>query len=146
MAVSRMKKVVSRLQPDRAAMAANLARSGGKVCGGVLAEPAYLLLAAAGESDAHEIIRKITLRAEQSGQSFYETLSADTAVWTTISARLTELGLPPADTFFSNPAHYTGCAAAKTKRIAQKYAALMDTAEKACAAPPSAKPDEAHSV
>ena len=130
MAVSRMKEVVSRLQPDRAAMAENLTRSGGKVAGGILAEPAYLLLASAGESDAHEIIRKLTLRAEESGKSFYETLVEDAIIWQKISARLAELDLPPAATFFSNPAHYAGRAAAKTKRIAQKYAALMDKAER----------------
>ena len=138
MAVSRMKEVVSRLQPDRAAMAENLTRSGGKVAGGILAEPAYLLLASAGESDAHEIIRKLTLRAEQSGKSFYETLAEDAAIWRKISARLAELDLPPAATFFSNPAHYAGRAAAKTNRIAQKYAALMDKAEREYVLPSSA--------
>ena len=39
-------------------MARNLAGAGGKVKGGVLAEPAYILLGEAGVNDGHEVIRK----------------------------------------------------------------------------------------
>ena len=60
MAVNRMKKIISGLQADRENMEINLENAGGKVKGGVLAEPAYILLAESGISDAHEVIRKLT--------------------------------------------------------------------------------------
>ena len=74
LAVSRMKSVVSGLQADREGMAKNLANAGGKVKGGVLAEPAYILLAESGISDGHEVIRTITLDAEKNGITFFEAL------------------------------------------------------------------------
>ena len=61
MAVARMNSVVSGLQADKETMARNLENAGGKVKGGVLAEPAYILLGEAGINDGHEVIRKITL-------------------------------------------------------------------------------------
>lgn len=126
MAVCRMKKVVSGLQADRENMAKNLDDAGGKVKGGVLAEPAYILLAESGVSDAHEVIRKLTLEAEQSGKTFYEVLSGNPDVFARIQAGLAKLGIQDAEAFFQNPARYSGLAAEKAKRIATKYAALME--------------------
>ncbi|MCI1209916.1 MAG: lyase family protein, partial [Treponema sp.] len=125
MAVNRMKKVVSSLQADRDAMKRNLETAGGKVHGGVLAEPAYILLAEAGVSDAHEVIRKITLEAETSGKSLVETLRSHAEAYTKITGQLTKLGIKDAETFFENPARYCGLAAEKSRRIAKKYADLM---------------------
>ena len=126
MAVCRMKKVVSGLQADRDNMAKNLDSAGGKVKGGIFAEPAYILLAESGVSDAHEVIRRLTLEAEQSGKTFYDVLSGNPDVFTRIQAGLAKLGIQDAEAFFQNPARYSGLAAAKAKRIATKYAALME--------------------
>lgn len=126
MAVSRMASVVAGLQADRERMAANLADSGGKVKGGVLAEPAYILLAEAGVSDAHEVIRKITLEAEKSGETFYAVLSRDRDTFSRISSQLGKLGIADADGFFSNPARYRGLAAEKAESLAEKYSRLME--------------------
>ena len=126
MAICRMKKVVAGLQADRENMMKNLDSAGGKVKGGVLAEPAYILLAESGVSDAHEVIRKITLEAEESGRTFYEVLSSKEDVFTRITAQLEKLGVRDAMSFFKNPARYSGLAVAKSKRIAEKYAALME--------------------
>lgn len=126
MAVARMNAVVSSLQADREAMAKNLADAGGKVKGGVLAEPAYILLGEAGVNDGHEVIRKITLEAEQSGKSFYDVLKTHTEAFAAITAQLEKLGVQNPETFFENPALYRGLAATKARRIAKKYAALMD--------------------
>lgn len=126
MAICRMKKVVAGLQADRENMMKNLDSAGGKVKGGVLAEPAYILLAESGVSDAHEVIRKITLEAEESGRTFYEVLSSKEDVFARITAQLEKLGVRDAMSFFKNPARYSGLAAAKSKRIAVKYAALME--------------------
>ena len=125
MAVARMNKVVSGLQADRENMAKNLAGAGGKVKGGVLAEPAYILLGEAGVSDGHEVIRKITLEAEQSGKTFFEVLKTHTDAFTKITAQLEKLGVANPENFFEKPENYCGLAAVKSKRLAQKYAELM---------------------
>ncbi|MCR5289986.1 MAG: adenylosuccinate lyase [Treponema sp.] len=125
MAVARMHKVVSGLQADTANMEKTLQDAGGKVKGGVLAEPAYILLGEAGENNGHEIIRKITLECEQTGATFFEVLKKHTEVFTKITEQLKKLGVKDAETFFENPARYRGLAAEKSRRLAQKYAELM---------------------
>lgn len=126
MAVSRMKSVVSGLQADRESMARNLEQAGGKVKGGVLAEPAYILLGEAGVNDGHEVIRKITLEAEQTGKTFFEVLKTHEEAYAKITAQLEKLGVENPESFFEHPANYHGLADVKSRRLAQKYAALMD--------------------
>ncbi len=126
MAVARMNSVVKGLQADREGMARNLQNAGGKVKGGVLAEPAYILLGEAGYNDGHEIIRKITLEAENTGRSFFEVLKTHEKEYKDITARLESLGVDNPAGFFENPANYCGLAAVKSKRLAQKYKKLMD--------------------
>ena len=125
MAVARMKKVVSGLQADHTNMARNLADAGGKVRGGVLAEPAYILLAEAGVSDGHEVIRKITLEAEETGATFYEVLVKHADAYTKITAQLEKLGVADPAGFFAHPERYRGLAAEKAKTLAEKYSKLM---------------------
>ena len=125
MAVARMNSVVSGLQADRESMKRNLDNAGGKVKGGVLAEPAYILLGEAGVNDGHEVIRKITLKCEQSGKTFFEVLKTHTDAYAKITAQLEKLGVEDPQNFFANPERYHGLAAKKSKRLAQKYAELM---------------------
>ena len=125
MAVARMNSVVSVLQADRESMKRNLDNAGGKVKGGVLAEPAYILLGEAGVNDGHEVIRKITLECEQSGKTFFEVLKTHTDAYAKITAQLEKLGVEDPQNFFANPERYHGLAAKKSKRLAQKYAELM---------------------
>jgi adenylosuccinate lyase len=97
LAVSRMASVIEGLGTDRERLLANLKGSygahGGGIPGGVLAEPAYILLAESGVSDAHEVIRKITLRAEQEKLSFAEALAKDGEALSRIASKMTELGI-----------------------------------------------------
>ena len=125
MAVARMKAVVSGLQADRESMARNLAGAGGKVKGGVLAEPAYILLGEAGYNDGHEIIRQITLEAEKSGKTFFEVLKTHEKEYADITAQLEKLGVENPANFFEHPANYCGLAAKKSARLAKKYRELM---------------------
>lgn len=125
LAVARMKSVVSGLQADKEGMSKNLSNAGGKVKGGVLAEPAYILLAEAGVSDGHEVIRKITLEAEETGASFYDVLKKHTETFDKITTQLKKLGVADAESFFAEPARYRGLAAEKAKKLAEKYATLM---------------------
>ncbi len=124
-AVARMKSVISGLQADRDGMAANLANSGGKVKGGVLAEPAYILLAESGISDAHEVIRTITLDAETNKITFYEALRKNSDAFERITTQLVKLGIPDPAGFFAHPERYRGLAAEKAARLAIKYRELM---------------------
>ena len=133
-AASRMADVIAGLGVDRERCLANL-RSGG---GGILAEPAYILLAESGVSGAHETIRKITLRAEREGLSFLEALEGDTEALGRIGEQLVRLGfasapedqpdpaMAAARSFFSRPERYCGLAADKAREIAAKYRALME--------------------
>lgn len=130
LAAERMKSVVSGLQSDKEGMAKNLANSGGKVRGGVLAEPAYILLAEAGVSDAHEVIRNITLDAEKNQITFYEALCKDSSSYAKITTQLEKLGVEDAAGFFAHPERYRGLAAEKASALAKKYSELMGKSEK----------------
>jgi adenylosuccinate lyase len=129
MAVSRMSGVIESLGVDRGRMLYNLDGGGGGIPGGVMAEPAYILLAESGESEAHEIIRRITLAAEKEALTFSQALGRESAVFRRISGKMLELGLiadeSGAAAFFENPASYRGLAVKKAKTIAARYRALM---------------------
>lgn len=125
MAVSRMSSVVKGLQADRENMMKNLENAGGKVKGGVLAEPAYILLGEASYNDGHEIIRKITLEAEKSGKTFFEVLKTHEKEFADITKQLEKLGVENPASFFEHPANYCGLAAKKSARLARKYRELM---------------------
>ncbi|MDR1249326.1 MAG: adenylosuccinate lyase [Treponema sp.] len=128
MAVARMAEVVEGLGADREQLLRNL-RGGSGIPGGILAEPAYILLAESGLSDAHEVIRKITLAAEKENSTFAEALAREEAVLSRIGAKMAELGLvktaSDALSFFEKPEQYNGLAVRKAKSLAQKYRALM---------------------
>ncbi|MDR0442500.1 MAG: adenylosuccinate lyase [Treponema sp.] len=127
LAVSRMTGVMQGLDADRERLLANLL--GGNIPGGIMAEPAYILLAETGVSDAHEVIRKITLAAEKEKISFAAALSKEPVMLAKISGKLAELGLiansSEVVSFFEKPQRYSGIAAKKAKSLAQKYRKLM---------------------
>ncbi|MDR0561231.1 MAG: adenylosuccinate lyase [Spirochaetaceae bacterium] len=132
-AVQRMITVVEGLGADRERLLANL-RGGDGIPGGIMAEPAYILLAETGVSDAHEVIRRITLSAEREGISFGDALNREPAVFDRIALKLADLGLVAesgeAREFFRRPENYCGLAARKAKSIAGKYRSIFSTLEK----------------
>lgn len=123
-AIARMINIVSGLQADKDAMLKTLENAGGKVRGGVLAEPAYILLAESGVNDAHEVIRKITLEAEEQGITFFDALKNHPNEYDKISSQLQKLGLS-GDEFFTHSSNYCGLATKKAKLLAQKYRVAM---------------------
>ncbi len=131
MAVSRMISIIRDLGVDRERLMFNLrgGNSGAGIPGGILAEPAYILLAETGISDAHEIIRKITLAAEEKKLSFADALKAEPDVLSRISQKMIDLGLAASPeeslAFFEHPERYSGLAVKKAKEIAKKYHLLM---------------------
>ena len=132
LAVSRMTAVIEGLGVDREQLLRNLRGDPGGIGipGGILAEPAYILLAESGLSDAHERIRKLTLGAEQEGRSLAQALAGEPELLARIGERLAALGLvPSADkalSFFERPELYRGLAVKKARSIAAKYRNLMD--------------------
>jgi len=138
-AVARMTTVIQGLGVDRERLLYNLrggaGSEGGKagrgsgIVGGVLAEPAYILLAETGVSDAHEVIRRITLQAEQEGLTFAEALEKQPEVLQRIGEKMAELGLVPSAaeglSFFREPERYCGLAVKKARTLAAKYRTLM---------------------
>ena len=122
-AVRRMGSVIERLGVDRERLTENL--RGGAIRGGILAEPAYILLAESGVNDAHERVRRVTLRAETERLSFAEALEREGSILPAIEGRMRALGLiAPSETpfdFFSRPERYRGRAAQKARSLAQKY-------------------------
>ncbi|GHV94918.1 adenylosuccinate lyase [Spirochaetia bacterium] len=142
LAISRMTGVIEGLGADRERLLANLrgnacnadiaCNAGGGaggvsagISGGVLAEPAYILLAETGVSDAHEVIRRITLKAEKEKLSFAAALAQEPETLQKIGGKMAELGLiaSPAEvlSFFEKPECYCGLAAKKAKALVQKY-------------------------
>ncbi|MDR3304139.1 MAG: adenylosuccinate lyase [Treponema sp.] len=131
-AVSRMTEVIEGLGADHERLTANLRGDtvGGGIVGGILAEPAYILLAESGVSDAHEVIRTITLAAERNGLRFVDALAQEPATLERIGTKMAELGLSPSpsaqDTlaFFEKPEQYCGIAVKKARELAAKYRIL----------------------
>lgn len=120
-AANRALSVLGGLRVERQRMLANLGMTGG----GVLAEPAYILLAESGRSDAHEVVRRITLAAEQKGLPFARALEEDPEAREAIVQRLEALGVAEPAAFFEHPERYRGRAAEKARAIAANYRALM---------------------
>ncbi|MDR1466085.1 MAG: adenylosuccinate lyase [Treponema sp.] len=128
MAVSRTVDIISGLGVDHTRLHENLQRGPS-----IMSEPAYILLAESGVSDAHEVIRRITLDAEENGLNFAAALSKNPDALSRITQKLAELGLTTksdALSFFENPEKYRGLAVKKTKSLAQKYRTLMEDENK----------------
>ncbi len=120
-ALSRIRSVVRSLLVDRVRMRENLSKGGDFV----FSEPIYILIARGGDQDAHERVRKATLRAEKSGERLRDVLRQDGELWRVLDKNLKEtLGLD-AESFFSNPAGYCGLAAERTREIVERYKTVV---------------------
>jgi adenylosuccinate lyase len=117
-AASRMLSVVRSLGVNRARMSENLAMIGDLV----FSEPVYILMARGGDPDAHERVRKATLRSEKSGERMRDVLRKDRLIWETLDRNLRETLGVDAESFFSDPARYRGLSAARAMEIADRYA------------------------
>ena len=133
-ALNRMGAVLASLEVDRERMLANLRSTGGFVA----AEPLYILLSLAGEADAHEAVRRLTLEAEKSGKPLADVLKESGAY-----PKLKDLGTPAGkggslgpgpgasvDDLLDSPETYAGLAAAKAARLARLYRKKMNAVSK----------------
>lgn len=89
----------------------------------IVAEPLYILLAAAGHPDAHEAVRKLTLKAQHRNISLKDLVAESDELkgyWKNFNDKQKELIL--------NPAKYTGIASKKTEKIVKKWRLEFDLA------------------
>ena len=108
----RLRSIMSRLVVDQERMARNFALTAGLIA----AEPAYLLLAAAGHPDAHEAVRLLTLQAEQTGRSFLELLEAEPEL-----APYLQGFTPEQRALLADPRRYVGIAARRTEDLCAEW-------------------------
>ncbi len=120
-AISRMHKVLGRLQVHGDRMQANLLLIGDAI----LAEPTYILLAMAGFSDAHEIVRRATLEAKTKNISLKDALKQNKEVWAAISNQI------DAESFYSHPSSYCGIAEVKARQLILKYKKISESIREA---------------
>lgn len=118
-AVTRMSKILRNLVVDRESLARNLRDAGSSL----LAEPVYILLAGEDEPAAHEIVRRITLRAEEENVSFYDALRADEMLWNKLTGHLRAAGL--AEDFLTDPASYRGRGQSRASELSSHWRAEM---------------------
>lgn len=128
-AANRLLRVVSGLQVDRERMGRRLRESSSDL---VLAEAAYVLLASAGDRDAHERVRRLTLACEQRGVGLLDAARGDAATWQRLEHAVQARFGTSAIAFFSHPEHYAGRAGTKARAIAVRYRSVMDNLEAAC--------------
>ncbi len=105
-AANRALSVLSSLEVVRECMAANLEAGGDNV----LAEAAYILLAAGGQADAHEVLRKAAREAAAGGRRLADVLRGQTEVWERLKESLAARGAVDPQGFFAGPAAYAGLA------------------------------------
>ena len=122
-AANRLLRVVQGLQVNRERMRGRL-RDGTSDL--VMAEAAYVLLAASGSADAHEQVRRLTLECERRGVRLLDAARADQAIWERLDQAVQARFATTALDFFSHPERYVGQAAPKARAIAERYRALMN--------------------
>ena len=122
-AANRLLRVVQGLHVNRERMGRRL-RDGTSDL--VMAEAAYVLLAASGSADAHEQVRRLTLECERRGVRLLDAARADQAIWERLDQAVQARFATTALDFFSHPERYVGQAAPKARAIAERYRALMN--------------------
>jgi adenylosuccinate lyase len=97
----------------------------------VLAEPAYILLSLAGQPEAHETVRKLTLECEQSGKPLVDALKQHPDIWSALSEQLAMVMPIDAESFFTDPSRYTGVAAVRAGELTAVFRKSMAVIQEA---------------
>ncbi len=125
-AAERMRRVLSTLYVDKDRCIENISRSGDNL----LAEAVYILLAASGNSEGHEYVRRKTLTAQKQGKSLREVLGEDAPKWNQIASTLRKNYRMELEQLFDHPELYRGKATEKAIQLAERYENEMDAVEK----------------
>ena len=109
---TRIRKAMGGLSVDREFLRKNFESSKGMMA----AEPAYILLASKGHPDAHEAVRKLTLKSEKTGENFQKVLFGEEELQPylkNMSEEQTEI--------LKKPENYTGRASSKTEEVCREW-------------------------
>ena len=112
LAADRLIKVLRKLVVDRRRMEENFQRTAASV----IAEPLYILLAATGHPDAHEAVRRLTLKADAGEGSLWELASANEELAPYL-ARFT----PEQRAILQDPRRYKGLAVERTLQVCEEW-------------------------
>lgn len=107
LSINRLERVCRTVTVDREAMSGNLKKEGSLI----MAEPLYLLLSAAGCQGAHELVRQLTLTAQEKGESLLNVLSQREDLASSVDA------LGDGIRILSHPEDYIGAAKEKVQVI-----------------------------
>jgi adenylosuccinate lyase len=110
--VKRATGLVKKLQVDKDAMQQNMYLTQGEP----LAEPAYILLARTGHPDAHEYVRKLSMKAKSEGKPFYKILKNDPEIGAALK-RLDPATATKFDNIFTHLEDYAGKATEDVNRV-----------------------------
>ena len=121
-AANRALSVLSSLEVVRERMAANLEAAGDNV----LAEAAYILLAVAGEPEAHEVLRKAAREGAATGRRLADVLRGQAGVWERLKEALARRGAVDPEEFFESPASYAGLASQIALETAEREGQRME--------------------
>jgi adenylosuccinate lyase len=116
-AANRMLRIVRTLRPNRERLEENLQASGDML----LSEAAYVLLARAGHTDAHEAVRKLTLSCEERGVSMGAALEEEPELKEMIDQQLRDTVGVSAGEFFHHAGMYRGKTAERAREIARSF-------------------------
>ncbi|AGB42461.1 adenylosuccinate lyase [Halobacteroides halobius DSM 5150] len=115
--VNRLIRVGEKLVVDHDNMKKNFAQNKELV----VAEPLYILLASYGHPDAHEVVRKLTLEAEETGQTLRKLVQTKEELkpyWEQFNQKQREL--------LVNPEKYIGISVDKTEKIVKSWSNKLD--------------------
>lgn len=117
LAADRIAREMGRLAVDRQRMRRNLDESLERI----VAEPLYIVLAAQGHPDAHEAVRRLTLEADATGRPLRELAAASEEL-----APYLEALRPEQRRIIDQPELYTGVAAAKARRVCDRWSRYLE--------------------
>lgn len=95
----------------------------------ILSEAAYILLALSGYVNAHEIVRKASIRMKKTPCSIIEALGDNSELWQHLETQLHHLNYPPAKDFFSSATNYIGKAVERSMQIIEIHSAHINDIE-----------------
>jgi len=114
--LSRLNKIMSKLVVDKKGLADNFNKNKDMIA----AEPLYILLAAFGHPDAHEYVRKMTLKAQKEKKGFTDLVLEDKGIKPYLK-KFTKKQLD----VIKDPKNYTGTAAKKAEKVCKYWEVLL---------------------
>lgn len=116
LAGERLYNVIAKLNVDRGRMETNFAESREMI----MAEPLYILLAAAGHPDAHETIRQLILQAREQNLPVNAVVSENKSL-----KKYLDKITPEQKEILADPHRYLGIAVKKTEKIAKTWTQIL---------------------